>query len=294
MKIKRSAASAVFDTVNVVCMALLAVVTLYPFWNVFIISISPTAEADAYGLHLWTSHPLLTGYQMVFKNQQMLISLRNTFVRTALGTVVNLALCCLVAYPLSKKYMPLRNVWTSLIVFTMFFSGGLIPSYLLVTGLGLTDTIWSMILPGAIPTYSMILVRNYFQSLPPDLEESARIDGANEIAVLLRIVIPVSVPIIATVALWSAVGHWNAWFDALLYIRTPKKVVMQLLLYRMVIQGTNEHLTQLAGSNEAEFKPAVSILKAAAIMVSSIPIICVYPFVQRYFMKGIMVGSLKG
>ena len=291
MKIKQSIPSNIFDVVNVIFMVLFAVTTIYPFWNVFVISISPPAEASAYGLHLWTRNPLLNGYINIINNRHLINSLRNTIVRTLLGCAVNVSLACIVAYPLSKKYLPLRNVWTGIIVFTMFFSGGLIPSYMLVTGISLQDTIWALILPGAIPTWSMIITRNYFQSLPPDLEESARIDGANEMVVLWRVVMPISLPIIATVALWSAVAHWNAWFDALIYIRDEKKMIIQLMLYRMVTQGTNE---MMLAQGDTEFRPTPEIIKAAAIIVTMVPIILVYPFLQRYFMKGIMIGSLKG
>ena len=292
MKIKRSASSAVFDTANVIVMVLLAFTTLYPFWNVLALSLAPPVEAEAYGLMFWPKHPTLSGFKHIFNNRHLLNAFRNSLLRTVIGTCVNVFMNCLVAYPLSKKYLTLRNAWTGIIVFTMFFSGGLIPTYLMINNLGMIDSFWVLVIPGAISTYTMIIVRNYFQSLPPDLEESARIEGANEVTILVRIIMPISIPIVATIALWSAVGHWNAWFDAMIYLRSESKMVLQLLLYRLITQGTTEMLSNI--SPELDYKPTPSIIRSAAIIFTTVPIIMVYPFAQRYFMKGIMIGSLKG
>ncbi|MDY3072883.1 MAG: carbohydrate ABC transporter permease [Eubacteriales bacterium] len=293
---KRSIGEQIFNVANILFMILLAICTIYPFWNVFITSISPAGEANAYSLHLWTFNPTWEGYRKVLRNSYLLVAYRNTIVRTVVGTAVNVFLSCLVAYPLSKKYLPLRNVWTGIIVFTMFFSGGLIPTYLLMKSLGLVGSFWALILPGAIGTYNMIIVRNYFQSLPADIEESARIDGASELRVLLQIILPISVPIIATVSLWYAVGHWNAWFDAMIYTSSDNMMVLQLLLRRMVIEGSSQYMESGgAGTmDSSEYVMTPTIIKNTAIVVATVPIMCVYPFIQKYFMKGIMVGSLKG
>ncbi|MGI6336584.1 MAG: carbohydrate ABC transporter permease [Eubacteriales bacterium] len=292
---ERSVGEKIFNIANIIFMTFLVFLTVYPFWNVFITSISPVGEANAYSLHLYTLNPTFEGYQKIARNAYLLVAYRNTILRTVVGTAVNVFLSCLVAYPLSKKYLPLRNLWTGLIVFTMFFSGGLIPSYLLMESLGLIGSFWALILPGAIGTYNMIIVRNYFQSLPADIEESARIDGASEMRVLLQIVLPISVSIIATISLWYAVGHWNAWFDAMIYTSSDNLMVLQLLLRKMVIEGSAQYMESSGSIAEnAEFTVTPDTIKTSAIIVATVPIMCVYPFVQKYFMKGIMVGSLKG
>ena len=175
----------------------------------------------------------------------------------------------------------------------MFFSGGLIPNYILMKNLNLINSVWVLVLPGLIPTFYMLIARNYFQSLPESLEESARIDGANDFIILFRIIIPVSLPIIATVVLWVVVGHWNAWFDAMIYINSPRKQVLQVILRGIVILGTFENLEMSNISGQSNIVPPEAV-KAATIIVATIPILAFYPFVQKYFVKGIMIGSLKG
>jgi len=199
----------------------------------------------------------------------------------------------LTAYPLSKKHFPHRGFWTGFIVFTMFFSGGLIPTYMVVKGLGLLNTVWALILPGLVPAYNMIIVRNYFMSISPSLEESAKLDGANDFTILLRIILPVSMPIIATVTLWTIVGHWNSWFDSMIYSQNARKQVLQVVLRRIVLEGSNEVVNMNAGMDDMSSVSPDNI-KAATIMVATFPILMVYPFIQKYFVKGIMVGSLKG
>lgn len=199
----------------------------------------------------------------------------------------------LTAYPLSKKYFPNRVFWTGVFVFTMFFDGGLLPNYLLVRGLGLLDKVWALILPKLIVTYTMIIVRNYFMSLPDSLEESAKIDGANDFYILFKIIIPLSAPIIATVSLWTIVDNWNAWFDSLIYMRDIKKHVLQVVLRRIVLENSSQ-VMELVGTVSDEAPTNPENIKAAVVMVTTIPIIVVYPFLQKYFVKGILVGSLKG
>ena len=293
---RRSKGERVFDVFNYILLGFLGFCTLYPFLNVLNISLSTPADVAKIGLRILPLNPNFEGYKKIMENTYLLTGYKNTIIRTILGTAVNVFLSAMVAYPLSKKYLPNRNIWISMIIFTMFFSGGLIPSYLLIQKLKLTNTIWSLILPGAISTFNMIIVRNYFMSLPAELEESARIDGANDIRILFSIILPISAPIIATIALWSAVGHWNAWFDALIYITNEKLMVLQVILRKMIVEGSMQYIESTGGSfvYEDGFKPTPDIIKCAAIMVSSLPIIMVYPFVQKYFIQGIMIGSLKG
>ena len=293
---RRSKGERIFDVFNYIFLGLLGFCTLYPFLNVLNISLSTPANVGNVGLRILPLNPCFEGYKKIMENAYLLTGYKNTIIRTVLGTIINVILSSMVAYPLSKKYLPNRNIWVSMIIFTMFFSGGLIPSYILIQKLGLTNTIWVLILPGAISTFNMIIVRNYFMSLPTELEESAKIDGANDIRILFSIILPVSVPIIATIALWSAVGHWNAWFDALIYITDENLMVLQVILRRMVVEGSMQYMESSGTEfvNEDGFKPTPDIIKSAAIMVSSLPIIMVYPFVQKYFIQGIMIGSLKG
>ena len=286
----------ILDTVNYFLLVLLAIVTLYPFWYILIISISTQAEANKIGLHIFTANPNFDSYRSIFKNRYIYMAYGNTIIRAVLGTSINLCLTTMLAYAMSKKYLPHRNFYTSIIIFTMFFSGGLIPSYLLIRNLNLLNTIWALIIPGAIGTYNMIIIRNYFQSLPIELEESAKIDGANDLRILLSIYLPVSTPVIATVTLWCLVGHWNAWFDALIYTNGNQKLmVLQLLLRKLLIEGSNNLINASSLKIEdSSLAPSTESIKAATIMVSTLPILMVYPFIQKYFVKGIMIGSLKG
>lgn len=292
---KKSIGEKVFDTANVVFLILFSITAVYPFLNVMSISFSTSSAANAYGLKLWPQELSLDGYRAVFANKLIWTGYYNTIFRTVLGTFLNVIFSVMCAYPLSKKYLPHRNLFTAFIVFTMFFSGGLIPNYLLIKELGLLDSRWSLILPGLIAAFTMIIVRNYFMSLPEEVEESARIDGANDMRILFSIVLPMSMPIIATISLWYAVAHWNAWFDSLLYISDPNKAVLGNVLRKIVIEGSSQFQQFDQGFNQnGQATVTPDIIKAATIMVATVPIICVYPFVQKYFVKGVIVGSLKG
>ena len=229
-------------------------------------------------------------------NRYIWLGYKNTLIRTVAGTVLQLFFTSMGAYVLSKKFFPHRTFWTFFIVFTMFFSGGLIPTYLVVKNLGLLDTYAAMILPGFISAYNMVIMRNYFQSLPEEIEESCLIDGAGRFRIFMQIVLPLSKPILATVALWLVVGHWNSWFDVLIYISDDTKFTLQIVLRRIIITGSKEILDTSAAANAAEMESVVSSegLKAACIFVTTLPILCAYPFVQKFFVKGIMIGSLKG
>jgi putative aldouronate transport system permease protein len=195
------------------------------------------------------------------------------------------------AYVLSKPYFPHRNMWTFFIVFTMFFSGGLIPSYLLNKNLGLMNNFLVLILPGLVSAYNLVIMRNFFQSLPEEIEESAMLDGAGRLRIFWSIVLPMSKPILATVGLWLAVGHWNSWYDVLIYITDETKFTLQIVLRRILLTGSQEIMEFSATTSEMISSEG---LKAATIYVATLPILCVYPFLQKYFVKGINMGSLKG
>ena len=282
-----SAQDRIFYLILNVFMFFIIFIMLYPFLYLFAASLS---SSSIMRLSLIPVNPTAAAYQKVIQNQYIWNGFATTLNRLLLGTSLTLAFTIATAYPMSKSYFPHRTFWTGILVFTMFFSGGLIPSYLLVRSLGIYNTIWSLVLPGLISTYNMIIMRNFFMNIPAEMEESAKIDGANDIVVLIRIVAPVSGPIIATVTLWTMVGHWNAWFDCLIYIGDMSRHVLQLVLRRLVIEG--RILAQTAGEDLGLGNP--ESVKAATVLVGTAPIIIVYPFLQKYFVKGIMIGSLKG
>ncbi len=263
------------------------------FLHLFSLSFSPSHIATKGGLHLWPKEFTLDNYEEVFKNKYIWMGYKNTLIRTIAGTFSQLFMTALGAYVLSKKYFPHRTFWTLFVVFTMFFSGGLIPSFLLINDLGLLDTYAVMILPGLVGTYNLVIMRNFFTSLPEEIEESAMIDGAGRFRIFIQIILPMSKPILATVALWLAVGHWNAWYDVLIYVSDETMFTLQIILRRILITGSQEIMSVSATSASSEMVSSEG-LKAASIFVATLPILCVYPFVQRYFTKGIMVGALKG
>ena len=266
------------------------------FWHLLNLSLSPSYIATKGGLLLYPKDATLDNYARVIDNRYIWLGYKNTIIRTVIGTVLQLFFTSMGAYVLSKRFFPHRTFWTLFIVFTMFFSGGLIPNYLLVKELGLLNTYASMILPGLISAYNMVIIRNYFQSLPEEIEESCLIDGAGRVRIFLQFVLPLSKPILATVALWLAVGHWNSWFDVLIYISDDTKFTLQIVLRRIILTGSKEILDTSAAASAAQNESVVSSegLKAACIYVTTLPILCAYPFVQKFFVKGIMIGSLKG
>ena len=288
-KRRKPVSSRIFDIVVYILLFLVAMVTIVPFLQVVTISLSPPEVVASYGLHLIPTKIDLEGYRSIFKYKLLWTSYRNTIVRTLFGTALSMFLYVIAAYPLSKKYLPNRRFWIFFIIFTMYFSGGMIPNYLLINNwLKLSNTIWALILPPAMSAYNLIIVRNFFESIPDSLEESARIDGARETTVLFRIVVPLSKPVLATVALWCMVSHWNAWYDCMLYIRDDAKYVLQYTLQRILLDGQVQDLDNIGAKVNTE------TMKMASIVVSILPIMVVYPFVQKYFAKGVMVGSIKG
>jgi putative aldouronate transport system permease protein len=280
-----------FDVLNYLVMLVFCLGTVYPFLYLLALSFEhPTSSLLV--VRLWPQKFFLGSYRQVFRSDMIGYGFLNSIFRTVVGSGLSLLVSICLAYPLSKKYLPNRTFWTGLIVFTMFFAGGLVPSYLLVKNLGLIDSPWSMVLPGLVPTFTMIIVRNYFMTLPASIEDSARIDGANDVTILFRIAVPMSMPIIATAVLWMAVDHWNAWFDCLIYINTARKQVLQLMLRRLVIEGTQQ-MVELDTMNDLTRSANPETIKAATIMIVTLPILILYPFLQKYFVKGVVVGSLK-
>lgn len=281
----------VVDTVVTVSLLLLCLVTLIPFLQVVTISISPSEVASRDGLHLFPTAFDLSGYQKVFSNPLIWISYLNTLIRVALGTGLTLGLLLMGAYALSKDYLPNRRFWTTFIVFTMYFSGGLIPTYFVVTGLKLYNSMWALILPAAVNVFALIVMRNFIGTIPASLIESARIDGCNELTILWRVVVPLSLPILATVGIWSLLYHWNEWFNCLLYIQDETKYVLQLVLRRILLEG--QAMDNLRAES-ALTSTNTDAMKMAVLVVSIVPVIVMYLFLQKYFIKGTTLGAVKG
>ncbi|BBH22389.1 protein LplC [Paenibacillus baekrokdamisoli] len=273
---------------------LLSIVTLYPFWYVLMYSLSDPKLAMGGGLFIWMKGFSLTSYELLLHSKGIFHAYGNSIFRLVVGTAINIVFTAMLAYPLSIRRFVGRNFITLLIFFTMLFSGGMIPSYLVVKELGLIDSIWSLIIPGAISAWNLIIMKNYFQSLPVELEESANIDGATPMRILFSIVLPVSGPVIAAIALFYGVAHWNSYFDAILYINSDAKQVLQVFL-RTMLQSSS--LQQVQGTDN--FAASIGLVteesvKMATVVASVIPMLIVYPFLQKYYVKGVMVGSIKG
>ena len=284
---RRTKGDVTFETINGLFMILISFSTLYPFIYLLFQSFGNSASISLLPTRFETA-----AYVSVFKNSYVWSGFRNTILRTVVGTALSVLVTTSAAYALSKRTFPNRGFWTGFIVFTMFFSGGLIPSYLLMRGLGLYNSFWAMILPSLCSAYNMTIMRNFFMSVPGELEESARIDGANDIQIMIRIIVPISLPIIATISLWNAVGHWNAWFDCMIYITKPRDQVLQLILRHIVIEGTSQYMSFTGKLDTGTYTPEA--IKAATTIVATLPILLAYPFIQKYFVKGVIVGSLKG
>jgi putative aldouronate transport system permease protein len=276
------------DYLILIFLILLGIATLYPFLNIFFISISNMEEVvRSNGLMLWPKSINWEGYSYVLRYGGLVDAFKVTVYITVVGTAINLVMTSLGAYVLSCKEMPGRNFFMSLVLVTMFFGGGLIPNYLVIKNLGLLDSLWALMLPGAISTWNLILLRNFFQSIPSSLKESARIDGASELTILVKLMLPLSIPIIATLALFYGVGHWNEYMGAIIYINKAKLNPLQVIIRSMY----NIAIEQLDGDS---LPPPVETVRCATVMLATLPIICVYPFLQKYFVQGMLVGSIKG
>lgn len=284
----------VFDFICYTILILLCLSILIPFLHLLSLSLSPSHVATKSGLHLIPEELTLDNFVKVFSNKFIWVGYKNTLIRTVFGTIIQLAITAMGAYVISKKFFPHRTFWTFIIVFTMFFGGGLIPSYLVVKNLGLINNYASLILPSLVSAFNLVIMRNFFSAIPEDYEESCMIDGAGRFTIFFRIIVPLSTPILATVGLWLIVGHWNAWFDVLLYMQKDNMFTLQIVLRRIIVSGTQVLDMTSGAAFYTESETSVEGLKAASIYVATIPILCSYPFVQRFFVKGIMLGSLKG
>jgi putative aldouronate transport system permease protein len=283
-----------FDAIVYVLAAIIMVIVLYPL--LFIVSASFSDPAKVLNGDVWLLPQGLNveAYANILQNDKIWTGYGNSIMYTVIGTVINIIMTILAAYPLSRPDLPLRNGIMVMITMTMFFSGGLIPSYLLVKDLGMVDTMWALIVPGAIATYNLIVMRTYFQnSIPWELQEAAHMDGCSNWRLLVSIILPLSKPILAVMVLFYAVGHWNSFFNALIYIRDEGKYPLQLVLREILLISQSAQMDGGSVGLEKQILLSESI-KFAVIIVSSLPVLIMYPLVQRHFVKGVMIGSVKG
>lgn len=292
-RVKESRGDRIFGIVNTVFMCFLMVLCVYPLWYVLCGSVSDPVRLGAFRGILYK--PLgfqLEGYKAVLNNRDVISGYLNTLFYVVTGTAINVGLTLLLGYVLSRKNLLWGKALTLFIMFTMFFSGGMIPTYLVMSKLGIMNTRAAVLLPGLVLTYYVIIMRTAFQSIPDSLEESAKLDGANEFCIFSKILVPLSKPTIAVLTLYYGVGHWNSWFQASLYLQDRDKFPLQLILREILIySSTSDMMTTLGTLNGQDMS---EVIKYATIIVSVIPILCVYPFLQKYFVKGVMVGAVKG
>lgn len=292
---KRSFGERIFDVCNIVIMLLLVFITLYPLYYVVMCSLSDSGQLmGSRGMMILPKGFSLAAYEAVFSNPNILTGYRTTLIVVVVGTLLSVFMTSIGAFLITRKQFAIKKVMSYMMVFTMFFSGGMIPTYLLVyKWLHLGDTLWALILPTAISTYNMLIMKSNFEALPDSLEEAAKIDGANDITVLFQIILPLSLPILAVMVLFYGVAQWNSWFNAMLYIRTRAKYPLQLILREILLMNDTSGMNGAAAAAGDQYMIGESI-KYATIMVATLPILFVYPFIQKYFVKGIMIGAVKG
>lgn len=284
--------SRTFDVFNVLFLGFVAAVTVLPFIYVLACSFATEKEILTKPFFLVPSEFQFESYKYIFSSATLPRAFMNTVYITIVGTVIALFFNITLAYPLAKQRIMGRNVILGLITFTLVFGGGMIPTFLVIKGLGLLDSLWALMIPGAISTWNLIIIKNFFQGIPAELEEAAKIDGAGDLRVLLQIVLPLSKPMLATFALFYAVGYWNSYTSALLYINDMKKWTLQIML-RQIIMLSNGAIDGSEFDETATRPPSESI-QMAVIVFGTLPILCVYPFLQKHFTKGVLVGAIKG
>lgn len=296
--IRDSIGDRIFTSLIYVFLAVLAFSTFYPFWNSLVISFNEGIDTSKGGITFWPRVFTLDNYKIVFEDPRLMNGFVIAALRTVIGTVTAILATSIFAYGMSKKELMGRKCYMIMCIITMYFAGGLIPTYMLIRGLGLFNSFWVFIIPGLISVWNMIIFRTFFQGLPQGLEESAKMDGCGNWGTFFRIVLPLSGPVVATLSLFTAVAHWNEWFVASIYITNEKLLPIQTVLRQILFSNiASEQLSNVDVSSIAHLNAAKKItsksLTMATIMVATIPIVCVYPFLQKYFVKGVLVGSLK-
>lgn len=294
-----SLGSRIFDTANAIFMILFCISILFPIWDMIVQSFSLPEHITYLSVNLWPREWTLSAYRYVFSDATVLSAAGMTFARTVVGTLLHLAITCFAAYAMTMSDMPGRRFFIIYFLIPMFVGAGLIPSYLNMRALGLIDNFLVYVIPGSFSMYNAIVIRNYFYGIDSALRESAEIDGASQLTIFLRIMLPLSKPVLATVALWQIVGQWNAWFDNMIYTRgNPRLLTLQYLLRRMLDTLTTETQVEMSVSGVEAMGSTVDsnpdTIKAAMTIVVVLPIVFVYPFLQKYFVEGVMLGAVKG
>lgn len=294
VKVKKSRADRIFDFFLYFIAAILVIIMLYPMYFILIASISNPADVSAGNIVLVPRGVNFKAYKQLMEYSQLWTGYKNTVLYAIAGTIISLVVNIPAAYAVSRKDLCGRAIFTFFFLVPMFFTGGLIPTYLIIRQFGLLDTFWVMVLPFSVVTYYIIVARTFFSnSIPGDLWEAAQIDGCGNLNFFFRIVLPLSKAVIAVIALWTAVGQWNSYFNALIYLRSPELQPLQLVLRNILISNQNIS-SMMTGAAAVEARQMADLIKYAIIVVSSAPIMCMYPFVQKYFNQGVMMGSLKG
>lgn len=296
MVIKRTRGERIFEVFNILLMLLLMFLTIYPLWYVLVSSVSDPVKLMGHEGFLFVplGEPTFKGYEMTFASNNILIGYRNTLFYVIVGTFINLLMTSLGAYVLTRRGFLLAKPLSIMCVVTMYFSGGLIPSFLLVKNLGLYDTVWAILLPTAINVWNLLIMRTFFSGIPAALEESAIIDGANDWVVFTRVILPLSKPIIAVMVLYYGVDHWNSWFQAQIYLRDRTLYPLQLFLREILVKNVGATTTTVTAEQMQQESYYRELLQYCTIIVSTLPVLCVYPFLQKYFVQGVMIGAIKG
>jgi putative aldouronate transport system permease protein len=295
MESRRSLGATTAAAANYAALAVLSLLALYPFWYEAAASFSSSRAITSGEVLFWPIEFNAEAYKRLFDDGQLLVAAKNTVLITLVGTLLNMTMTVMAAYPLSKKRLMGRSALLLFITFTMLFVAGMIPNFILIKTLGLMNSYWALWLPALISTYNLFVMKSFFEGLPEEIEESASIDGANDLTILSRIILPLSKPIMAALSLFYAVGWWNSYFQALLYMTKSTKQTLMVKLYQMINQVDASLLNGAGGSEGAgQVLLTPEAVKAAAIVLSVAPILCLYPFLQRHFVKGVLIGSVKG
>ncbi|MBD2867269.1 carbohydrate ABC transporter permease [Paenibacillus arenilitoris] len=284
--------SRLFTIVNYSLLILVSIFTVVPFLYIVSVSFAASEEVAKGGLLLFPSKFTLGAYKYIFSTDTMLRGILISIYVTVFGTLINLILTSLTAYPLAKAGLRGRRLFLLMILVTMLFSGGIIPTYFVVKAFGMINTYWSLMIPTAISAFNLIVLKNFFQQIPDSLEDSAKIDGANDLGVLFRIVLPLSMPAMATFGLFYAVGHWNTFFNAVMYINDSEKFPVQVILRQIVLLSQDQIGDTTSQQDPTDYLPQT--IRMASIVVATLPIVLVYPFLQKHFAKGVLLGSVKG
>ncbi|MBD0381501.1 carbohydrate ABC transporter permease [Paenibacillus sedimenti] len=277
-----------------ILLAVFACATLFPFINVLAVSFSSSRAINAGEVYLWPIEFNLDAYRNLWLDGQLLVAMKNTVIITVVGTAFNMLFTVMAAYPLSKRRLKGRNIMLMAILFTMLFGGGLIPNFLLINALGLINSYWSLWLPALISAYNMFVMKSFFEGLPEEMEESAAMDGAKDLTILWKIILPLSLPVIAALTLFYAVGWWNSYLSVLIYIKSTDKLSVTVKLYQMIQNVSSELLSTTNGEGVSQTTITAESVRAAAIVIAILPILCIYPFLQKHFVKGVLLGSVKG